>query len=39
MVYREVEKEYNALLRRPINRIPAYMMGFRPAGKELGKYK
>lgn len=39
MVYREVEKEYNALLRRPINRIPSYMMGFRPAGKELGKYK
>ena len=34
MVYREVEKGYNALLKRPINRIPAYIMGFRPVGKE-----
>ena len=34
MVYREVEKNYNALLKRPMNRIPAYIMGFHPAGKE-----
>lgn len=36
MVYREVEKEYNALLKRPINRIPAYIMGFHPSGKKRG---
>lgn len=34
MVYREVEKSYNALIRRPLNRIPAYIMGFHPVGKE-----
>lgn len=34
MVYREVEKNYNALLKRPMNRIPAYIMGFHPTGKE-----
>ena len=34
MVCREVEKDYNALLRRWMNRIPSYFMGFRPAGKE-----
>ncbi len=34
MVYREVERGYNALLRRPMNRIPAYIMGFRPVGRE-----
>ncbi len=34
MVYREVEKDYNVLLKRPMNRIPAYIMGFRPAGVE-----
>ncbi len=34
MVYREVEKDYNALLKRPINRIPAYIMGFQPVGRE-----
>jgi len=28
IVYREVEKEYNALLKKPINYIPAYIMGF-----------
>lgn len=33
MVYREVEKNYNALLKRPLNRIPAYIMGFHPAGE------
>jgi hypothetical protein len=36
MVYREVKKSYNAMLKRPMNRIPAYIMGFRPAGKERG---
>ena len=34
MVYREVEKNYNALLKKPINRIPAYIMGFTHKGKE-----
>lgn len=37
MVYREVEKNYNALLKRPKNRIPAYIMGFHPAGEERRK--
>lgn len=36
MIYRELEKNYNALLKRPMNRIPAYIMGFHPAGKERG---
>jgi hypothetical protein len=36
MVYREVEKNYNALLKKPMNRIPAYIMGFHPVGKEHG---
>ena len=34
MVYREVEKNYNTLLKRPINRIPAYIMGFSHKNKE-----
>ena len=34
MVYRELAKDYNALLKRPLNRIPAYIMGFHPAGRE-----
>lgn len=29
IVYREVAKEYDALLKKPINYIPAYIMGFR----------
>lgn len=29
LVYREIEKDYKALLRRPMNRIPAYIMGFK----------
>ncbi len=33
MVYREVEKEYNQLLNRPMNRLPAYIMGFHLIGK------
>jgi len=36
MVYREVEKDYNQLLKKPMNRIPAYIMGFQPTGKERG---
>lgn len=36
MVYREVEREYAALLKRPMNRIPAYIMGFHPDGKRSG---
>ena len=34
MVYREVERDYNAQLKRWMNRIPSYFMGFHPAGKE-----
>ncbi len=34
MVYREVEKSYNELIKRPMHRIPAYIMGFRPVGKD-----
>ncbi len=34
MVYREVEKDYNILLRKPLNRIPAYIMRFYPAKKD-----
>lgn len=34
MVYRDVEKDYNAMLNRLMNRIPSYFMGFRSAGKE-----
>ena len=33
MVYKEAEKNYNALLKRPMNRIPAYIMGFNSVGK------
>jgi hypothetical protein len=36
MVYREVEKSYNALIKRPMNRIPAYILGFHPVGKGGG---
>jgi len=36
LVYREVEKSYNALLKKPMNRIPACIMGFHPTGKERG---
>ena len=28
MVYRKVEKDYDALLRKPLYRIPGYIMGF-----------
>ena len=34
IVYREVEKDYKALLKKPVHRIPGYIMGFRlPEGK------
>jgi hypothetical protein len=33
MVYREVERGYNALLKMPINRVPAYIMRFHPADR------
>ncbi|MBP1755545.1 MAG: hypothetical protein H6Q59_1943 [Firmicutes bacterium] len=36
MVYREVEKDYNVLLGKLMNRIPSHFMGFHPAGKERG---
>ena len=36
MVYREIVKDYNILIKRPMNRIPAYIMGFRPVGEERG---
>lgn len=34
MVYQEIEKDYKALLKRPMNRIPAYIMGFTSIYKE-----
>lgn len=37
MVYRELEKSYNKLLKRPMNRLPAYIMGFHSTGKERGR--
>lgn len=36
MVYREVEKDYNALLRKFMNRIPSYCMRFHLSGKGTG---
>ena len=33
MVYREVERDYNALVRRLMNRVPSYIMRFHPSGK------
>ncbi len=35
MVYREVERDYNALLKKTMNRIPAYIMGFHTTDKEI----
>lgn len=32
MVYRELEKKYNEQLKKPMNRIPAYVLGFHPVG-------
>lgn len=34
LVYREVARNYNALLKKPMYRLPAYLLGFRPAKKE-----
>ncbi|MFV0342559.1 MAG: hypothetical protein ACK5JH_06645 [Anaerocolumna sp.] len=34
MVHRKVEKEYNQLIKSPMYRIPAYIMGFHKAGKD-----
>ena len=36
MVYRGVEKEYNVLLKKPLYRIPAYIMRFYPTGRDNG---
>ncbi|HHU72524.1 MAG TPA: hypothetical protein GXZ21_10920 [Clostridiales bacterium] len=36
MVYRELEKSYQAMLKMPMNRIPAYILGFHSAGKDRG---
>ena len=33
LVYNEMAKAYDAALRTPMNRLPAYLMGFRPVGK------
>jgi hypothetical protein len=33
IVYREVEKDYNILLKKPMNRIPGYIMGFHSVRK------
>lgn len=34
MVYREIEKDYHSLLRKPMNRVPGYIMGFSVIDKE-----
>ncbi len=33
MVYREEKKKYNAILKKPMNRIPAFILGFHPVGE------
>jgi len=33
MLYREASKDYNRILRKPMNRLPALLMGFRAAEK------
>jgi hypothetical protein len=37
IVYREVAKEYDALLKKPINYIPAFIMGFRHSDSSKDK--
>ncbi len=37
IVFREVAKEYDALIRKPINYIPAYIMGFRYSDNKKDK--
>lgn len=34
MVYREVAKDYDALLKKPMHHIPSYIMGFQLSTKE-----
>lgn len=34
MVYREAIKNHNALIKRPMNRVPGYVMGFRLKNKK-----
>jgi len=34
MVYHKLEKDYNALLKRPFHRIPGYIMGFYPTNND-----
>lgn len=34
LVYREVAREYNALLKNPMHRLPAYILSFRPEKEE-----
>ncbi len=36
MVYREAAREYNALLKRPMHRIPCLILGLRPEGRTDG---
>lgn len=31
MLYREAAKEYNRIISKPMNILPAFLMGFRPA--------
>ena len=35
MLCREAAKSYNYILHKPINRVPALMMGFRPTEKDI----
>jgi hypothetical protein len=34
MLCREAGKSYNRILRKPMNRIPVLLMGFRPADEQ-----
>ena len=34
MLYREASKNYNQILNKPMNRVPALLMGFRQAKEE-----
>lgn len=33
IAYGKTEEEYNAMLKKPLHCIPAYILGFRPTGK------
>ncbi len=37
MVYREVTKDYNALLKKPMHRIPCLILGLHPEGRTDGR--